>query len=454
MKTVFIKTLGCKVNTFDSQALANQFQQTGYQLLNSEEEKPDITVINSCSVTEASEKEARYLLRRYNRNNPSGIRIMTGCYAQIHSASIMEMPEVDFVVPNEAKERLVDIIAEKLQTTGLKNLQTKMPEGLQPVRDNKQGHFKSSLTLFDKPVSTRTRAFVKIQDGCNGFCSYCQIPYARGASRSVAETRVLQVIDELLAQGTQEIVLTGIHIGDYGEDLGAVSLASLVKEILPKPLLRRLRISSLEPSEVSEALLQALAQFPDKVCDHFHLPLQSGDDAILKLMRRQYNRAEYLQSVEKIRSYFPMAQISADVICGFPQEDEERFQNTLEFIQTCDLHNIHVFPYSKRPNTSAAKLTGHISQEVVKERAQKLRTMASALLENYCKEFMNTEHDVLWENTRDKQGRALGKTKNYLNVVTKDLDVLEGRISESKVILKGFVDKNVFLGVLSNGEKP
>ncbi|NBQ54688.1 MAG: radical SAM protein, partial [Proteobacteria bacterium] len=309
--TVFIKTLGCKVNTFDGNAIGNQFRAKGYTVVDHASDA-DITVLNTCSVTSAADREARYLIRRYRRENPDGRMVVTGCYAQTDSARLAAMKEVDFVVPNEAKERLVQFIEGETDNRGVdgeadgsnaapENLASKMPASKMPsdvkaVSENRQSHFKSSLVLFDDASSSQTRAFVKIQDGCNGFCAYCLIPYARGASRSVAPDQAFNEIKRLIDAGTPEIVLTGIHIGDYGRDLesyagDAEPFATFVESIMEIPGLKRLRISSLEPGELSKDLLQVLKRHADKFCPHFHLPLQSGDDRILKLMRRSYDTA-------------------------------------------------------------------------------------------------------------------------------------------------------------------
>ncbi|MFK7823137.1 MAG: tRNA (N(6)-L-threonylcarbamoyladenosine(37)-C(2))-methylthiotransferase MtaB [Oligoflexales bacterium] len=445
MKSVYVKTLGCKVNTFDSHALENQFKKSGYKLVN-HAVQADITVINTCSVTSAAEKEARYLLRRYKRENPDSFRVVTGCYAQIDSATIAKMGEVDFVVPNEAKERLVPLVEERLDSQ--EDL-AKFPKDLKQVKNNRQSHFKSSLTLFDSPKTERTRAFLKIQDGCNGFCSYCQIPYARGASRSVPAEDVLAEARNLIQSGVQELVLTGIHIGDYGEDAGPVGEGqALFLELLEKLFtiegLKRLRISSLEPAELTQGLIEKLAQHADKFCDHFHLPLQSGDDRILRLMNRQYDQKRYLESVTMIREYFPKAQVSADVIPGFPGEDELAFCETKAFIEVCGLASLHVFPYSKRPNTAAIRMPDHLEVEVIKNRARELRSLSKQLFKGFAGTFIGDQALVLWEQYDQKLGRWQGKTKNYLPVMSESK--FAGAVGQiDKVLLRGFVTEGSML---------
>ena len=455
MASVYVKTLGCKVNTFDSHAIENQFRRRGWSVTD-KADGADVTVINSCSVTSSAEKEARYLLRRYRRENPDSTLIVTGCYAQTNSGRLVEMPEVDLVIPNEIKDNLVEVV-ERRRAPQLADghVQTgpasKLPTEVSAVTDNRQGHFKSSITLFDSAASSQTRAFVKIQDGCNGFCAYCLIPYARGASRSVPRQQVLDECSRLIAQGVQEIVLTGIHVGDYGEDFpnsnadGAHPFAGLVAEILALPGLGRIRISSLEPNEVSEELLKVLAANPGKVCDHFHLPLQSGCDSVLKRMRRTYKASEYAERVARIRHFFPLASIGADVIPGFPGETDEEFDATVAFIESIGLSYLHVFPYSSRPNTTAARMPGHLPADVIKARAARLRKSSTTLLDQYSRKFLGAHVRVLWESDVDGQGRRMGTARNYLKVTaSRHAAAVTGK--EVTVLLKGFVDDGRMLG--------
>lgn len=443
-KKVYIKTLGCKVNSFDSRVLENQFRAKGYEISSSHEDA-DIQVINSCSVTENAEREARYLLRRYKRENPKSLRVITGCYAQIHSSELKDLEEVDFIVPNEVKNDLLTLIENKIQGT-----ENKLPSEVKAVRDNRQSQFKSSVVVFDEAISDQTRAYLKVQDGCDGFCAYCQIPYARGASRSVPPQQVLSEVRRLIQHGVPEIVVTGIHVGDYGRDLTQSEdnspFVELMQSILEEEGLQQVRISSLEPSEVNEDLLKLLKKHEAKFCDHFHLPLQSGSDPILKLMRRTYTTAEYAETVHMIRSYFPDVHISADVIVGFPQEGDEEFQETKAFIEKLAFGSLHVFPYSKRPNTLAEKLPGHITQDLIKARGSILRELSSKLYYNYASQFLNKSMPVLWEKHKDAQGRTLGKTRNYLSVCSPRDEFPEAG-SISSVYVKGFVDEKTLLGL-------
>lgn len=442
MESVYIKTLGCKVNTYDSHALAHQLKAHGYRVAD-DLESATVAIINSCSVTANAEKEARYLARRFKRENTKAKVVMTGCYAQTDSAKISELSDVDFIIPNEVREKTAALLSDFLRDGS----PTKIAAGAQAVRDNKQTHFKSSISLFDHAESHQTRVFLKVQDGCNGFCTYCLIPYARGASRSVDRSEVLAEIDRQIGLGVREIVLTGIHIGDYGEDLAQkTSIAELVAAIFEREGAWRLRISSLEPGELSDALLNVLAANRSRFSPHFHLPLQSGSDSVLKRMRRSYDAATYEDAVRRARSVFPRACFGADVIPGFPGESEEEFAETVAFIERCDLHYLHVFPYSKRPNTAAMRMPGHLDAAVIKERAKILRDLSSDLWRRYSTSFVGETVEVIWEKETDAMQRRKGYSGEYLQVVASQNIAVDMQHIQA-VKLAGFTDGKTVLGV-------
>lgn len=449
MPSVYVKTLGCKVNAFDSHALENQFRARGFELIH-DPLGADVTVVNTCSVTANADREARYLARRFRRDNPATMIVFTGCYAQTDSARLVAMDEIDFVVPNEAKDRLAGLVDDCLKAPSHRPA-AKLPAGVGPVKGNRQTHFKSAVTLFDRADSQQTRAFVKIQDGCDNFCTYCLIPYARGASRSVPPPAVIAEVERLVAAGTHEIVFTGIHIGDYGRDLPALAgitypIVDLLRTILAIPGFGRLRISSLEPSELSEPLIELLSEHPRLVCEHLHLPLQSGSDRILKLMRRSYDKAEYANAVQRFRQRFPDASIGADLIPGFPSETDAEAAETTAFVRELELSYLHVFPYSPRPNTSAMRMPGHLSGEIVKERARDLRTLSTELATTYARRFIGRTVGVVWEKDCDAQGRRRGLTSNYLTVAAAGptaVAPLPGAWTQAAV--KGFVEQGILL---------
>lgn len=447
MRRVYVKTLGCKVNNYDSDSLETQFKGQGYQVVHDPKDA-DISILNTCSVTENADKEARYLLRRFKRENPEALIVATGCYAQTDSQKLLDMTDVDLIFPNEVKEKLVSLSHQELvnREAGKSATTARIPEGVKPVRANRQGHFKTSLNMTATDTS-KTRAFLKIQDGCNGFCSYCLIPFARGASRSVRPEEVKTEVRRLIDSGVKELVFTGIHIGDYGADLeGSLTFTQLIAEMMDWDDMIRLRISSLEPAELPEDLLKVLSQRPQLFCDHFHLPLQAGHDRILKAMRRSYTSQQYADTVAMARSYFPKANFGADIIPGFPSESEEEFAHTLEFVESVGLNYLHVFPYSKRPNTTAARMPGHLDQGLVKDRAKQLRQLSDQLKETYNRRFFNETVSVLWEKDVDQQGRRIGHSLNYLDVVAPSSSSVEaGDITLVKI--KGFVEQGRVLGL-------
>ncbi len=416
MKKIYIKTLGCKVNTFDSHALEHQLKERGFSMVASAQEA-DISLLNSCSVTMKADQEGRYLIRRLKRENPDAKVVVTGCYAQTDGASIAALDDADLVIPNQVKESLSELLQRHFSGDE-SAFSGKLPTGVKPVANNRQTHFKSSTALFSSPDSSRTRAFLKVQDGCNGFCTYCLIPYARGQSRSVPLHDVLREAVKLEQAGVPEIVMAGIHLGDYGEDFAEPSsLTDLLQKLLDVTQNIRFRISSLEPNEVSRELLELMKENEERFCAHFHLPLQSGSDRILKLMRRTYHRQEYLDTVELIRSYFPECNIGADIIPGFPGETDEEHREGIELCERAKLNYLHVFPYARRPNTAADKMPNHLPPEVIKKRAQQLRELSEIWRSEFMNRYIGQTVDVLWEDDLDELGRRVGKTGNYLDIV-------------------------------------
>ena len=451
MAKIYIKTMGCKVNTYDSHALETSLRQKGHTVLLSPD-SADVCIINSCSVTAKADRESRYWARKFRKNKADTKVVATGCYAQTDSKNLLDMEEIDLVVPNQDKDRLVEVLENRIKTgfTTIKP-EDKLPEGTKPVSKNRQGHFKSSLKLLAAD-SSQTRSFLKIQDGCNGFCTYCLIPFARGQSRSVTPEEVKEEVRRQIDNGINEIVFTGIHIGDYGRDISsnkdAEPFAQLLEELFCWPDMVRVRISSLEPAELSDRLLEVLKANRDLVCPHFHFPLQSGNNRILKLMRRTYTKELYQQKVKQAREAFPDAFFGADVIPGFPSETDEEFQETVHFLKELNLSEIHVFPYSKRPGTAAAKMPHHIDLQVVKERATILRTLSTDLKKAFIRSQLESQQEVLWEGQCLEDGRRTGRTRNYIDVVSRANNVpLANSLSQIK--LAGFYSEKYVLGQIT-----
>ena len=415
MPTIFVKTLGCKVNAFDSHVLAYQFQQRGF-VVGDQVEQARVIVINSCSVTANADKEALYYARRFRRQNQQALLVITGCYAQTNSSYLSRYPEIDFVVPNDHKPQLATLVCQRLEemTDG------KLPSTAVAVTDNRQVHFKLAQTLSDYIDNSAVRKYIKVQDGCNGFCSYCIIPYARGASISVPLKRIVNQVERLTEGSFCEIILTGVHLGDYGDDIGdGTSFTTLLERLFALKNLNRLRISSLEPSELSSELLAVLDANRDKFCPHFHLPMQSANDRILRLMRRKYTIAEYHQRLQEAQRLFPRAMFGSDLICGFPSETAEEHQATLDFSKSAGLHYLHAFPYSPRPNTAALRIKGHLATVEIKQRVAQTNSLSVELRQTFAERFIDQKLSVLWEQ-RDKgdNQQMVGHSRNYLRVTT------------------------------------
>lgn len=396
MKRVAIATLGCKTNQFESASMKEQFETNGYTIVPFNE-IADIYVVNSCTVTARTDAETRRLIRRARRLNPEARIVATGCYAQVAPRELEKMPEVDMVLGNREKAAIT-ILSE---------------EGENLVSDIAQEETATVLKL--ESFAEHTRAFLQIQNGCNAFCSYCIVPYARGRSRSVHADDIIAGIKKLANNGYKEIVLTGIHIGAFGLDqLPASSLTALVKKIDQLQIVHRLRIGSLEPNEVTDELLELIKQ-SNCICHHLHLPLQSGSDSVLKRMGRHYTTEQFRDLVMRIKQLLPNAFIGADVIAGFPGESEEDFAETMELTTSLPFSDLHIFPYSRRTGTVAADMDGHLAANIITNRAKQLRELATAKKAIFLKEQVGKIAPVLVQKC-EPSGKCQGITKNYVMV--------------------------------------
>ncbi len=396
-KTFAVATLGCKVNQFESAGMIEQLKATGWQQVNFSE-VADLYLINSCTVTSRSDAETRRLIRRARRNNPDARIVATGCYAQVAADELKSMPEVDLVLGNEEKRNIIPhIILNKHQVTDLNSL---------------KGCNFLSLTGF----AEHTRAFLQIQNGCEACCSYCIVPMARGPYRSVPSDEVLTAINRLAESGYKEVVLTGIHLGEYGIDLSPrITLFELIRMIDSKKSVQRLRLGSIEPNELTEELLQLFCS-SSIICPHLHIPLQSGSDSVLERMERRYDTDFYKKRLELIYKKLPDAFIAADLIAGFPGETEKEFIETCHLIESLPFSGLHIFPYSRRNGTKADLMKGHLHQSIIKERAEKLRNIGRIKNLAFKEQFINRKLSVLGQRYNKETGIMSGLSRNYLEI--------------------------------------
>ncbi|MBK5273516.1 MAG: tRNA (N(6)-L-threonylcarbamoyladenosine(37)-C(2))-methylthiotransferase MtaB [Desulfuromonadales bacterium] len=397
MKRVAIATLGCKTNQFESASMIEQFEQSGYRMVPFTQ-PADIYVVNSCTVTSKTDAETRRLIRRARRLNPEARIVATGCYAQVAPGDLERMPEVDSVLGNREKQDIISMVE----------------SGENRISDISAEQTAGTLKL--ESFAEHTRAFLQAQNGCNSFCTYCIVPYARGRSRSVPLEDVLHGVRNLAANGYREVVLTGIHLGAYGLDLhSGESLTELVRRIDAEQLVPRLRIGSVEPNELTDDLLSLMAK-SKIICPHLHLPLQSGCDTVLQRMGRRYTSSLFRELVAKITAAVPQAFIGADVIAGFPGESEDEFSETLRLIEELPFSDLHVFPYSSRPGTKAAGMTGQVPSQVIKKRAELLRDSAIRKKAEFLKRQVGRELRVLVQGFDDKSSLCNGISRNYAMV--------------------------------------
>ncbi len=397
MKRVAISTLGCKTNQFESAAMIEQLEAAGYRVVPFTEPS-DFYIINSCTVTARTDAETRRLIRRARRLNQTARIVATGCYAQVAPGELEKIPELDCVLGNQEKQH----IAAFLESSASSVADIAKADHAEPLK----------LTSF----AEHTRAFLQVQNGCNSFCSYCIVPYARGRSRSVQPDDVLQGVRDLAGGGFKEVVLTGIHLGAYGIDLPLpTTLTDLVRRIDAEGIVPRLRIGSIEPNEVTTELLEMMAG-SSSICPHLHLPLQSGSDSVLERMGRPYTSRFFRDLMTRISSALPEAFIGADVIAGFPGETESEFSETVRLLEELPFSDLHVFPYSSRPGTRAAGMPGHVSSAVVTSRAAQLRTIAKRKKAEFLARFIGKELSVLMQGYDAAEGVCRGLTRNYISV--------------------------------------
>ncbi|MFE5319948.1 tRNA (N(6)-L-threonylcarbamoyladenosine(37)-C(2))-methylthiotransferase MtaB [Paenibacillus sp. NPDC056579] len=426
MPTVAFHTLGCKVNFYDTEAIWQLFKHEGYEQVDFES-TADVYVINTCTVTNTGDKKSRQMIRRAVRRNPEAIIAVTGCYAQTSPAEIMAIPGVDLVIGTQDRDKIIPYVQQLDQER----------KPINAVRNIMKTRQFEELDVPD--FADRTRAFLKIQEGCNNFCTFCIIPWSRGLMRSREPESVLKQAHMLVDAGYQEIVLTGIHTGGYGEDMENYSLAKLLWDLDKVDGLKRIRISSIEASQITEEVLEVL-NASDKMCRHLHIPLQAGDDAVLARMRRKYTTAEFGNKIEKIHKIMPGAAITTDVIVGFPGETEEMFRAGYRFMEQMQFSEMHVFPYSKRTGTPAARMEDQIDEELKNARVHELIDLSERMQLAYAKKFVGQVLEVIPERAykgEPNSGLIMGYSDNYLQLVFEGSEDWIGSVCKVKVTEAG-----------------
>jgi threonylcarbamoyladenosine tRNA methylthiotransferase MtaB len=439
MPTVAFHTLGCKVNHYETEAIWQLFKQEGYDRVDFESTS-DVYIINTCTVTNTGDKKSRQVIRRAVRKNPDGVICVTGCYAQTSPAEIMAIPGVDVVVGTQDRVKMLEYIEqykqERQPINGVRNImKTRLYEEL------------------DVPAFTdRTRASLKIQEGCNNFCTFCIIPWARGLMRSRDPQEVIRQAQQLVDAGYKEVVLTGIHTGGYGEDLKDYNLAMLLKDLETQVKgLKRLRISSIEASQITDEVIQVMND-SNVIVRHLHIPLQSGSNTVLKRMRRKYTMEFFGERLDRLKEILPGLAVTSDVIVGFPGETEVEFMETYNFIKEHKFSELHVFPYSKRTGTPAARMEDQVDEEIKNERVHRLITLSDQLAKEYASQFEDEVLDVIPEDrfkTDKESGLYEGYSDNYLKIVFPGNEEMIGKIIKVKISKAGYpYNKGEFVRVV------
>lgn len=424
-KRVAFLTLGCKTNQYETNGMAQQFINNGYNICNIDE-NPDIAIVNTCTVTNIADRKSRQHLRKIKEKNRNAIVVAVGCYVQVAKEKLEEMEEIDLILGNSEKKDIVKYVEEYIEKRDLVNI----------TDINKQKEFDEfGIVTFTE----KTRATIKIQDGCNNFCTYCLIPYARGRIRSRNKEKILEEAREIAREGIKEIVLTGIHIASYGKELdNEYMLIDLLEDLNEIEGIERIRLGSLEPTIVTEEFVKRLKKL-DKICPHFHLSLQSGCNETLKRMNRKYTTEEFKEVVERLRKNFKEVNLTTDIIVGFPGETEEEFNKTFQFLKEIEFYKMHIFKYSKRDGTPAATMPNQIDGKIQEERSKKLIKLSDQNELNYNKTYIGKEVEVLFEENNGES--FTGHTKNYIVVNVKSKKNIENEIK--KVLIEEAFSSNV-----------
>lgn len=420
-KVVKFITLGCKVNQYETNAMIQKFIEKGYKVIEeSSEEKPDICIINTCTVTNMSDRKSRQMLRRVKENNKDILVVAVGCYAQIAQKELLQIPQIDLVLGNNEKVEIVKYIEKYLK------------ENKRKVETEDVMHSKEFSEFGDIIFTEKTRAVIKIQDGCDRFCSYCIIPYARGRVRSRIPQSIISEITKIAKKGIKEVVITGIHIASYGKDFkDNYELIDLLEEINKIPGIQRIRLGSIEPLLITEEFIKRLKRL-EKICHHFHLSLQSGCDDTLKRMNRRYTTEEFRKIVKILRNAYKDVNLTTDIIVGFPGETDEEFNKTYQFLKEIKFYKMHIFKYSPRKGTKAAIMKNQIIGSIKEERSKKLLELSDKNEIEFNKEYIGREVEVLFEE--EKKGIYKGHTQNYISIYCKSKEKLDNKIKNVKCI--------------------
>ena len=435
MRTAALHNLGCKVNSYETEAMQQLLEEAGYEIVPFHE-KADVYIINTCSVTNIADRKSRQMLHRAKKQNPDAVVVAAGCYVQAAAEELKADLAVDVIIGNNKKQDLVPILEEYFKDKSDRS----------HVIEISETHEYERLSIHK--IADHTRAFLKIQDGCNQFCSYCIIPYTRGRVRSRRLDEVVAEVRELAAAGYQEVVLTGIHLSSYGVDFKEEekkeNLLSLIKQVHEVEGIRRIRLGSLEPRIITEEFAQALASMP-KFCPHFHLSLQSGCDKTLKRMNRHYTTEEYAAGCEILRRYFDNPAITTDVIVGFPGETEEEFEETKAFLERIGFYEMHIFKYSRRAGTRADRMPDQIPEQVKSVRSEILLKLEKQMSKAYRESFLGRNKTVLLEEKTEINGREymIGHTMEYVKAVVPYEENLKNKMAEG--VLKGVLNDEVLL---------
>lgn len=422
MKKAALHNLGCKVNAYETEAMQHLLEEAGYEIVPFTQ-KADVYVINTCSVTNMADRKSRQMLHKAKKNNPDSIVVAAGCYVQTSEKEVLNDLSVDIVIGNDRKHDLVRLLEEYSMDS--------VNDTVDDINDGKHDFEE----LFIDQTKEHTRAFIKVQDGCNQFCSYCIIPYARGRVRSRRFENVIAEVERLAANGFKEVVLTGIHLSSYGVDFEeATGLLELIQAVNAVKGIERIRLGSLEPKIVTEHFASELSKL-DKICPHFHLSLQSGCDATLKRMNRKYTTKEYERGCELLRKYFVHPAITTDVIVGFPGETEEEFEQTKAYLERIHFYEMHIFKYSKRKGTRAAVMPDQIDEQVKAARSEKLIALGHDMSKEFRKFYIGKNEEVLFEEKAvigDKE-YFVGYTKEYVKVAKETAENLENQIVSGRI---------------------